>query len=490
MKAPLKCYLRVLSPLHVGCDEVLEPFAFRVDETANQLVCLDPFEFIKGLTPSEKQQFSRLCKKGTIASILEIYKFMRNRPSPGASIDLCSGFVEHYLKVLSLPMHDERKIQQELNSFAIARTARNPNDGRCYIPGSSVKGMLRTAHLNRLASVKNLSTPKGRDAAGELEKRLLDGGSFATDPFRLLKVSDFAPVGAVKTKILYAVNRKKRPSKFTARGPYQMLETVVPDSLFVGWISLQKPERGAGIRNPLDLEKLMASAGSFYARELARENQDLAAIGAGPIQPNAPEPGVPVRLGRHSGAECVTLDKHRSIKIMGAKQQPPRYESNATTLWLAANSNNPTTNRFLLPFGWAVLGAVTEQLAEAIAAAEAQFNKLQDELRAAVVADAVRQPSKSPPQGEVKAAADPVPPRDAQPVREIWQRAALSWNPGSETLTAAWQGKKATARGRNAVPEGLHKALFGKKKAAVADVEVEPLGNSFKIVKVEGPQAS
>lgn len=491
MKAAVRCYLRVLSPLHVGCDEVLEPLAFRVDEAAGKLICLDPFEFIKSLAPSEKEQFTRLCKKGTIASILEIYKFMRNRKLPGTPIDLCSGFIDHYQKVLSIPVHEVHRIQQELNSFAISRTARNPYDGRCYIPGSSVKGMLRTAHLNLLAREKRMPTPRGRDAGRELEKRLLDGGSFATDPFRMLKVSDFVPAGQVKTKIMYAVNRKKTVSRLAARGPYQMLETVTPGSVFVGWISVLKPEHGAGIRAPLDLGRLMTNARLFYGGELARENGDLVAIGVEPIKPDSMEQGVPVRLGRHSGAECVTIENHRGIKILGARQQPPKYQGSATTLWLAANSSNPNTNRFLLPFGWAMLGEVTDQLAEALAAEEEELRNKQVEGTAPTVAEVIGEPDTLPDQEQPQTVASvPIPSAEAGPVRELWPNAALSWNPGSGTLSATWQGKKATTQGKSAVPEVLHKKLFGKKKAAVAHVEVEPLGNAFRIVRIEGPQPS
>ncbi|MCK8603007.1 type III-A CRISPR-associated RAMP protein Csm5 [Desulfoferrobacter suflitae] len=482
MNAPVKCYLRVLSPLHVGCDEVLEPLAFRVDEAAHQLIHLDPFDFIKGLDPAEKTQFAQLCRKGTIASILELYKFMRNRSFPGTSIELCSGFVDHYRKVLGIPLHDASRIQKEINSFCIARTATNPTDGRCYIPGSSIKGMLRTAYLNILAKHKRVPTPRGRAAADELERRLLEGGNFATDPFRMVKISDFVAVGEVKTRIMYAVNRKKVPSRFEARGPYQMLETVVPGGLFTGWISVQQPEVGSGIKRPLTFEELMGSAKSFYGRELMRENGDLASIGAEQVHTSGDSNALPVRLGRHSGAECLTIEGHRSIKIMRARGQAANYAGNATTLWLAANSSNPSSNRFLLPFGWAALGQVNDQLGAAFARQEEEFTA---KLAKASATTRVY-PSKQlttetdKPKGEVSGGSV-----QAQDVRASWPNAILSWSPGNALLTATWQGKKATISGKELVPQSLHKKLFGKKKSATAHVEVEPIGNAFRLVAVK-----
>jgi CRISPR-associated protein Csm5 len=62
-----------------------------------------------------------------------------------------------------------------------------------------------------------------------------------------------------------------------------------------------------------------------------------------------------IRLGRYGGAESKTLSGEdvASIKIMGAKGQPPTYESTTKTVWLAAQHDNE--QKHLLPFGWAVV---------------------------------------------------------------------------------------------------------------------------------------
>ena len=54
-----------------------------------------------------------------------------------------------------------------------------------------------------------------------------------------------------------------------------------------------------------------------------------------------------LRVGRHSGAESVTIDGVRHIKIMKGN---PEYQPQTKTLWLAANEPKQRTN--LLPFGW------------------------------------------------------------------------------------------------------------------------------------------
>ncbi|NTU63262.1 MAG: hypothetical protein HGB05_07630, partial [Chloroflexi bacterium] len=43
-------------------------------------------------------------------------------------------------------------LKQELNKFAISRTSYTPYDGMPYVPGTSLKGALRTAYLNMCAA--------------------------------------------------------------------------------------------------------------------------------------------------------------------------------------------------------------------------------------------------------------------------------------------------------------------------------------------------
>ena len=60
-----------------------------------------------------------------------------------------------------------RGIRQELNQFSISRTAYNPYNNLPYIPGSSIKGALRTAYLSKLAT--DMSIKGRKDRAKDLE---------------------------------------------------------------------------------------------------------------------------------------------------------------------------------------------------------------------------------------------------------------------------------------------------------------------------------
>ncbi len=143
-KQIFKCYIKTRSPVHIGCDEVYEPTGFVMNEKVKQIVVFNPFEFIGELSETERNEFNAICSKGTVLSILEMYKFLRNKRAEGRTVDVCNGFVKHYNKTLSMNTVNEKA----LNSFSLPRTSFISSDQRPYLPGSSIKGSLRTAYLN------------------------------------------------------------------------------------------------------------------------------------------------------------------------------------------------------------------------------------------------------------------------------------------------------------------------------------------------------
>ena len=377
MKESFRCLLRTISPVHIGCDEVYEPMGFVLDEQGRRLITFDPLSFIATLGEEQRKNFSAICIKGTISSILEIYQFLKGRQATGRTVNVCQGFIEQHQRTLSIPLQDTKKIQQELNNFIIARTSFGISDNRPFIPGSAIKGSIRTAYLNALAKVKEIPRPEGKGASKELEKTLLDGGAFSTDPFRMVRVSDFKPVGETITMILYAVNEKKTPSQFEARGPFQILEVIEPGSIFEGWITVEQPEKEAGIKRPISLSALLDSCNRFYTNEKRREDGELHTMGI----PNMPIPErngkqFLVRLGRHSGAESVTIEGYRAIKIMRERGQKPKLEEHATTLWLASDMSKPKAKGNLKPFGWALLEELTVDRAQGFEKKEKEWRTL------------------------------------------------------------------------------------------------------------------
>ena len=369
----IKCCLQNFSPIHIGCDEVYEPTGFVVDRNNNCLIIFDPLLFIAKLNQFDREKFSAICKKGTIESILEIYNFFQNRPAQGRSVKICNGFMDHYNQVLKLP---PGKIKNELNRFKIERTAFCAFDQRPYIPGSAVKGALRTAYLNSLADKdKDYSSIKVHK---KLEEKLLHLDRFPNkekiykDPFRLVKVSDFMPAGNIETKIHYAINKKKKTTDKEARGLAQILETILPGSLFVGEIIVDTPQTKDAVSFAIELKNLLDSSHLFYGKDKTREDSELINIRV--TVPETPQIDniMLIRVGRHSGAESVTIERYRDIKIMlGSRNQT--FKDHSTTIWLASEVRKPDHNKFLSPFGWAALSPLTPDMEKQLKVDEADF---------------------------------------------------------------------------------------------------------------------
>ena len=68
--------------------------------------------------------------------------------------------------------------------------------------------------------------------------------------------------------------------------------------------------------------------------------------------------------------------------------------------------------------------------------------------------------------------------------REIWEKASVKYTPHNGLIEAIFEGNKATTKDKELVPEKFQGKLFkeGKKKSISAKVEVETIGNSFRIV--------
>ncbi|WP_456370556.1 type III-A CRISPR-associated RAMP protein Csm5, partial [Thermodesulfatator atlanticus] len=312
-----KIEAQVVSPLHIGTGEVYEPTEFFIDPSRRELCIIDFEKFCAHFSASELQKFKKICFAGTLQSLLNLYAFVDQtclnflnqglRDFIVRRIELCEWFLEHYRRMQSLT---GKQLEKEFNKFTIYRTAFSPNDNQPIIPGSSVKGALRTAVLNKRRSKARGESYRDycqgrRCDSKRLESEILEYPRyrFQQDPFRLIKVSDFRPKGPVKTRIIYTVNRKKDGT--SACGPYQILEVIEPGAIFEGEITIQKafplsdlrnPQRD-GIKNPLSWEEIIEAAKVFYGVERDREFEDLSQMGAS--VPLFPEEGTPLRVGRH-----------------------------------------------------------------------------------------------------------------------------------------------------------------------------------------------
>jgi CRISPR-associated protein Csm5 len=267
---------------------------------------------------------------------------------------------------------------------------------------------MRTALLDQvndgagLQQTADRRTGRPRDENNqELQNRLFRyrAGKFELDPMRLVQLADAAwngEPGLPAAQVHLAVNRKKAPvkdahgvlRKSKADELYQILECV-PGwhyRAFAGQLNLQfvgeldRAAHGrhvghgpthatklpaAGLR--YDMARIAQACNAFYQPILEDEVQKMRDRGyLDPAWDNAIQHLLRqqaerfrrgevflLRVGRHSGAESVTLNGVRHIKIMRGKEEKPIYLDQPKTLWLAAEDKDQMQN--LLPFGWLLI---------------------------------------------------------------------------------------------------------------------------------------
>jgi len=170
-----------------------------------------------------------------------------------------------YVSRIGQVANREQNGRQVINKLEIARHAFDPVSGLPILPGSSLKGAMRTAILEKLRAgrpypLSDQDAGKHYNAsrkAREMERDILEG-SFQTDPLRLLKVGDcvFRP-GSYKAKnaqgeeirlerqprtILFQANRKN-PVAWDSEATAVWLATNEPGAstgmLPFGWVFVQ-----------------------------------------------------------------------------------------------------------------------------------------------------------------------------------------------------------------------------------------------------------
>lgn len=397
--------LTTLSPIHIGCGEVYEPFHYIVKEKKTttffdpntgdrknisedpRLVHIFQSEsLLKESKESVSQVVNQMFQKGNgIAASFEIQKILKakyiekNGKVDKQEITVDETFVQHYEE-------SRKKIEsgdlREFNNFQINRTSFQSLSKLPYIPGSSLKGSLRTVLLNHLRekmqpSFRLSPTEKGKKAYDSV---ILGTSKIDEDPFQKLQISDLIAIPATERRknptprsIGYAVNKKKAGhsrNELGNQGIPQLVEIVEPYAYFEGSLTLNKPLVNSSgdwkLKTLPEFDTILLSLQTFFNNRMEEEkvqyfpNQaEHPALKeykvylsnyqkAGKTPPNH----TLVRLGRYCGAEAMTDEIHRKISI--PQKRPPVHDANSgTTRFLFFKKRNE--NGEGQPFGWALL---------------------------------------------------------------------------------------------------------------------------------------
>lgn len=371
--------LEVLTPIHIGCDENLSPIEFIIDSSSHILIKFSLFELLENLSLTERSELQKISNKKTISALVDLYRFYAYRIkdkiknlSNNKTVSIPVELARRYEEVLKYT--NEGDIIQNFNSFEISRTFFNPYTDQPIIPGSSLKGSLRTGFLEYLLNKKSNIQPIARllsnirninihtkkkeisNLAKELEQKLLFYEKIYEDPFNLLKISDLTLLQPVSTLILFQINISKEKGETKGRLSLP-LEVIPPHTIFQGELYIE-PKR-KNIREELDFVKIAIATHNHYLSVLKIEKSlserlgfRLPHISSSHAQAIKEKRAILIKLGKHSGAEAMTINGIRKILVRKAGGRK-EYKESPTTFWLASQSKKNLNQA--LPFGWAIL---------------------------------------------------------------------------------------------------------------------------------------
>ncbi len=403
------CYrmlITPLSPVHVGTGESYEPTNYVIEDGV--LHEFDTGSVMEALTAADRKALldigNRKPDSGMIQAVQRFFFERREALMAHAAqhIPVLPGVANLYASRVGQVANREAGGGVVLNRLEIDRTSFSPATRLPVLFGSSLKGAVRTALLDKVNNRQPAQEHKGlHEFQGRLfryyDKDARPRQSLELDPMRLVQLSDAAwsgEHGLPAAQVHLAVNRKKvevkdqqgkvRKSQAETKELYQILECVpgMRYRAFTGQINLQsvdgvseqvrQRERqlpAAELR--FDAKRIALGCNAFYRPILQAENRLLSERGYLDPQWNKTIEALLLsmrgdmergevfllRIGRHSGAESVTLNGVRRIKILEGKGPDGRNRSSnsdsAKTLWLAADEKDQSTG--LLPFGWVLV---------------------------------------------------------------------------------------------------------------------------------------
>ncbi len=319
-----KMTIQPLSPIHIGTGEDIPPFEYLLSREESIFHRLDLAGFLAHLKPQQRSEFDKAVNS---ADIISIRKFVHE------NIDI----KQHTLFMAAVNPDFARAyragIENPRNQLQVNLAARCPGTYKAYLPGSSIKGAIRTALIAKIAQLKKVdSVPPKKERY--FENDLFGIRDAKQDPFRCLKISDaYLPSDStyIDSAVIYKPGRKANEAD--PRGIQMFYEQVFSladqEEIFAeGTLDINDELPGkkyfdrnakreiSAVPMKISIEQLISSCREFYLYNLKTEyhrfyqqkqsNEYL-------MNMEYKDNEFPIRLGRFSHIENVTMPFRRPV---------------------------------------------------------------------------------------------------------------------------------------------------------------------------------
>ena len=332
-----KLQCEILSPLHIGTGKEIEPLDYIIK--GERLYRLSFERFVTDMNENERTTFEGILDKG---NLLEIRKYVEERINVERntlySMEVSTPIITLY----------NAKIGNIQNQLLINPFIRTESVSMPLMPGSSIKGAIRTAVISKLANSSGLPKPKDFREENEFESAVLGYKDGKDDPFRGIKIRDKI-LENDSTIIREIRNVSKKDGRLQSNN-MQIICEVSHSSLtgktveFETEVSFDDALFSTHFLSKiLTREQIVKSCTDFYRDKMEKEhekfykNSEVEKYSKQLLSTTLDNNSFLVRVGRFSGVESVTLDNYRNPKPPGNK-----------TMW--GTSRNLAESRY--PMGW------------------------------------------------------------------------------------------------------------------------------------------
>jgi CRISPR-associated protein Csm5 len=364
--------LTALSPIHIGTGEDLDWTSAVLD--GDRLVPFDPLAVT--LPADALAALARAAEqRSAVHAILDLQKVFRAnkdafvRAAHGAAPFLPPEIAQDISRKIGHNVQRNDPRNAVASQLRIDRMTATATAGRPLIPGSSLKGALRTAEIARLDGQGKGEPVRPRgDENGKAVDDLV--GAFHNSTFSKLALSDLEATDGQPSLVVVARNVRRKPKERVQgnKGIPVPVEAALPFVAggFRGDVRILKQRGGGDTTKSPDILELLRTTHrfhrelfAFFRREIERDPartylkswlDAVAGLAAGVEDGRA----ALVRLGKFGSAESKTVAARR-VRIPQAKEGDP-FVLHPYTLWLA----DPGRPSPALPFGWALLEAADE----------------------------------------------------------------------------------------------------------------------------------
>jgi len=359
-----------LTPIHIGSGDVLAPEDYILKD--NKLIRFNRSAVMGDMSPEVRRSLETALDKNQFSQAQEILRSAchPDRHAMG-QIGISNESRDALMTLVANP--DSPMRRREVHPFM-----RNPLLGQPYIPGSSIKGAIRTAIVNAYTQQHlpgigaKVARADERRKAQALETAALNYqfDNLEGDPLRLFKVPDITlPDARTRIDRVLQFQRSKgfvdiqmHFERLLSRGDGETLSFTV--ELEVDNNALDDARVRKSLGRSLDFEQIRKDCNGFYTGRMLAEYtrffsddavpearygaQGLVKLQAGKIliAKSLRDEGMLLRIGRFSHFESLSVDKLRQGWNIQKKQ--PIDEGSTRTLCRSAGAKGAVP----MPFGW------------------------------------------------------------------------------------------------------------------------------------------